>query len=70
MDILYSCFAGQAKSLPFSHLHRLPIGGSSSSSSDLVFIQCCPFNQDGQIYPIPSAIAIGESHNSVFVIPF
>ena len=27
------------------------------SSSDSVFIQCCPFNRDGQIYPIPSEIA-------------
>ena len=27
-----------------------------SSSSDSVFIRCCPFNRDGQIYPISSAI--------------
>ena len=27
------------------------------SSSDSVFVQCCPFNRNGQIYPIPSAIA-------------
>ena len=26
-------------------------------SSDSVFILCCPFNSDGRIYPIPSAIA-------------
>ena len=28
-----------------------------SSSSDSVFIRCCPFSRDGRIYPIPSAIA-------------
>ena len=27
------------------------------SSSDSVFIRCCPFSRDGRIYPIPSAIA-------------
>ena len=27
------------------------------SSSDSVFIRCCPFSRDGRIYPIPSVIA-------------
>ena len=34
---------------------------SMCSSSDSVFIQCCPFSRDGRIYPIPSAIACTPS---------
>ena len=39
-------------------LHKF---GCSSSSTDSVFIWCCPFNRGGQIYPIPSVIACTPS---------
>ena len=32
-----------------------------NSSSSSVFIQCYPFSRDGQIHPIPSAIACTQS---------
>ena len=37
------------------------VQGFGSSSSDSVFIRCCPFSRDGQIYPISSAIACTPS---------
>ena len=40
MDILYSCFAGQAKNLPFLSLHRLTIGESHNLVSVIPF-KCC-----------------------------
>ena len=41
----------------FESCRLLRITAVSSISSYSVFIRCCPFNRDGRIYPISSAIA-------------